>query len=74
MNQSESYTFNQLNGAVNYCTPYDLQQSKDEEGKTIYLLIDSYGEQDGDPFYDLIDVEDYICNNNEVNDYLMELN
>ena len=67
------YTFNQLNDALYYCTSHELQQSKDEEGNTIYLLIDSYGEQDLDPFYDLIDVEDYICNNDKVYDYLEEL-
>jgi len=67
------YTFNQLNDAVTNCTSYYLQQSKDEEGETIYLLIDGCGDQDGDPFYDLIDVEDYVCNNDEVHDYLMEV-
>ena len=67
------YTFNQLNDAVTNCTSYYLQQSKDEEGETIYLLIDGCGDQDGDPFYELFDVEDYVCNNDEVHDYLMEV-
>ena len=67
------YTFNQLNDAVTNCTSYYLQQSKDEDGKTIYLLIDGCGNQSGNPFYDLFDVEDYVCNYDEVHDYLMEV-
>ena len=33
-------------------------------------LIDPYGDQDGDPFYDLEDVVDFITNNSQVEDYL----
>ena len=31
------------------------------------------GDQDGDPFYDLSDVEDFIRNNDQVDQYLYEL-
>ena len=66
------YTFDQLNDAVTNCTSYSLQQSKDEEGETIYLLLDGCGDQDGDPFESLEDLEDYVCNSDEVHDYLLE--
>jgi hypothetical protein len=35
-----------------------------------YVLIDPYGDQDGDPFYDLEDVVDFITNNSQVDEYL----
>ena len=69
---STSYTFDQLRDAVRECTSYDLVQrfSDDEEE---YVLIDPYGDQDGDPFYDLDDVVDFITNNADVDAYLSEL-
>jgi hypothetical protein len=35
--------------------------------------IDPYGDVDGEPFYDLSDVEDFIRNNDQVDQYLYEL-
>ena len=64
-----NFTFEQLKDAVQECTGYDLVQHFDDEHDE-YLLIDAYGDQDGDPFYDLEDVYDYITNNDQVNDYL----
>lgn len=72
INQSK-FSFTQLYNAVTECTSFMLVQSKDEEGETIYLLLDGCGDIDGEPFYDLFDVEDYISNNEEVNDYLLSL-
>jgi hypothetical protein len=64
-----AYTFDNLRDAVRECTSYDLvQRFSDDEDE--YVLIDPYGDQDGDPFYDLEDVEDYIRNNSQVEDYL----
>ena len=67
-----NYTFDQLRDAVRECTSYDLVSRFDDEHDE-YILIDPYGEQDGDPFTDLEDVYDYITNNTQVEDYLNEL-
>ena len=67
-----NYTFEQLKESIQETTGYDLvQRFSDDEDE--YVLIDPYGDQDGDPFYDLEDVYDYITNNDQVNDYLNEL-
>ena len=67
-----NYTFEQLRESIQETTGYDLvQRFSDDEDE--YVLIDPYGDQDGDPFYDLEDVYDYITNNDQVNDYLNEL-
>ena len=66
-------TFDQLRDAVRECTSYDLVQRFDDEHDE-YVLIDPYGEVDGDPFYDLDDVFDFIINNEQVEAYLSELN
>ena len=66
-------TFDQLRDAVRECTSYDLvQRFSDDEDE--YVLIDPYGEQDGDPFYDLDDVFDFIINNEQVEAYLAQPN
>jgi hypothetical protein len=49
-----------------------VQRFSDDEDE--YVLIDPYGDQDGDPFYDLDDVVDFITNNEQVEAYLSELN
>ena len=66
-------TFDQLRDAVRECTSYDLVQRFDDEHDE-YILVDPYGEVDGDPFYDLDDVFDYIINNEQVEAYLNALN
>ena len=66
------YSFDQLRDAVQECTSYDLvQRFSDDEDE--YVLIDPYGDQDGDPFYDIEDVVDFITNNADVDAYLSEL-
>ena len=67
-----NFSFFQLREAVQECTSYDLQADFDDENDA-YILIDPYGEQDGDSFTDLDDVYDYITNNEQVNDYLNAL-
>jgi hypothetical protein len=63
------FSFDVLRDAVRECTSYDLvQRFSDDEDE--YVLIDPYGDQDGDPFYDLEDVVDFITNNSQVEDYL----
>ena len=66
------FTFDQLRDAVQECTSYDLvQRFSDDEDE--YVLVDPYGDVDGEPFYDLSDVEDFIRNNDQVDQYLYEL-
>ena len=62
-------TFDQLRDAVRECTSYDLVQRFSEDDE-VYVLIDPYGDQDGDSFYDLDDVYAYITDNEQINDYL----
>ena len=63
------FTFDVLRDAVRECTSYDLvQRFSDDEDE--YVLIDPYGDQDGEPFYDLEDVVDFITNNSQVDEYL----
>ena len=65
-----TFTFEQLKDAVLECTSYDLQIVIDDDDEQGYALIDGCGDQDGDLFYDLDDVADYICNNEQVEEYL----
>jgi hypothetical protein len=69
-----NYTFDQLKDALNECTNYDLQIVVDDDDETAYQLNDAYGDQDGDLFYDLDDVADYITNNDQVSEYLFSNN
>ena len=67
-----NFDFFQLRDAVQECTSYDLQAVFDDDHDH-YVLIDPYGDQDGDAFTDLDDVYDYITDNEQVNDYLNAL-
>lgn len=68
-----TYTFDQIKDAVQECTGYDLVMKIDEFDDPGYALIDAYGDQDGDLFYELDDVVDYVCNNDQVAEYLNNL-
>ena len=68
------FTFDVLRDAVRECTSYDLvQRFSDDDDVDEFVLIDPYGDQDGDPFYDLADVEDFITNNSQVDEYLYKV-
>ena len=67
------YTFDQLQEALTACTSCYLRRVRDEEGETAYALLDGCGDQDGDLFYYLEDVADYITNNVEVDHFLYTL-
>jgi hypothetical protein len=72
---SMNYTFDQLKEALNECTSYDLQTVDDGDADMyVYALIDPFGDIDGDLFYDLDDVADYITNNEQVDEYLYTMN
>ena len=65
-----TYTFQQLNNALTNCTSYFLRKDKDEDGETIYRLLDGCGDQGGEPFDDLVDVTDYVPNDTDGVNYL----
>ena len=71
-NTMTTYSFDQLQAAVQDCTSYDLIQRFGDDYDE-YVLIDPFGDQDGEPFYELSDVEDFIRNNDQVDAYLYEL-
>ena len=68
-----TYTFEQLKDALLENTGFDLQIVIDDLDEQGYALIDPYGDQDGDLFYDLDDVTDYITNDDQVAEYLAQL-
>jgi hypothetical protein len=69
-----TFTFDQLRDAVQECTSYTLVQRFDDDmDEYEYILVDPYGDVDGDPFYDIEDVVDFITNNADVDAYLSEL-
>lgn len=65
------YTYEQIREAVQECTSYDIIQVFDDDHDE-YILVDPFGDQDGDPFMDLDDVIDYVTDNERVQQYLME--
>jgi hypothetical protein len=69
-----AYTFQQLANALDSCSSFWAKKSKDEEGNVIYLLMDGCGEQHGEAFEELIDLQDYITNNQDCFDYLYRHN
>lgn len=68
-----TYTFQQLREAVQECTSYDLHEVSPDDEHYEYVLIDPFGDQDGDGFECLEDVYDYITNNEQVAKYLEEI-
>ena len=67
------FTFGQLRDAVQECTSYDLQEVSVDDEHYEYVLIDGFGDLDGDGFAYLEDVYDYITNNEQVAEYLAKL-
>ena len=64
-----------LRNALIVCTGYDLQLTFDDtDDANVYVLINPYGEQDGDTFETLEDVFDYVTNNDQVLNYIQEAN
>ena len=68
---AERRHYQQLSDALTNCTAFSLKLSKDEDGDTVFCLMDGCNEQDGDPFPDLAELEHYIRNNEEVEQYLL---
>ena len=63
---SESYTFDQLNQAIQAHTPCQLIKTRDEDGERTYTLLDGCGDAMGDAFPDLDEVYFYVTNNDDV--------
>ena len=69
------YDATHLRNALIVCTGYDLQLTFDDtDDANVYVLINPYGEQDGDTFETLEDVFDYVTNNDQVLNYIQEAN
>lgn len=68
-----NFTFDQINDALSSATPCYVTRERDEDGDRGYALRDGCGDQDGDLFYALDDLIDYITNNSDVRNYLQEL-
>ena len=66
------FTFAQIRDALTECTNYDMQKTLNEDGEWAFALIDPFGDQDGETFPDLESVVDYISNNEQVDEYLMQ--
>ena len=68
------YTLAQLRDAVMSHTPCDIQRAKDEDGDTVFLLLDGCGDAMGDPFPDLTELYCYVTGNQDVFDHLAQYN
>ena len=69
-----TYTFNQLNEAITSCTSFYLTRETDEDGDQAFALRDGCGDQDGDLFDDLYDVQSYVTDNQDVFNFLYQFN
>ena len=69
-----TYSFDELNGALQDCTSYHLTKETDEDGEQAYALRDGCGDQDGDLFIDRYDVQAHITGNQDVFDALAQYN
>ena len=67
-----TFIFDDLRAAVQDCTSYDLVQRMGDDYEE-YVLVDPFGDVDGDPFYELEDVESFIRNNDDVDAYLYNI-
>ena len=66
-----TYNYDQLKEALQECICYDLIEKYDADEETSgYALIDAYGEQEGDLWYELDDLAMYITNNDGIAEYL----
>lgn len=68
------YTFDQLNAALSACNSFYLTHETTEEGDKAIALRDGCGDQDGDLFEDLYDVQSYITENQDCFNYLYQFN
>lgn len=69
----DSILFSTLNAALLSCTNCHLSKERDEDGELAYALRDGCGDVMGDLFDELYDVQEYITNNDEVLDYLVNV-
>jgi hypothetical protein len=68
------HKFHSVNEALMQCTSYYAELDYDHDVDShMFWLVDGCGDRDGDPFYDINDMIDYVSNNSEVEDYLIEV-
>ncbi len=67
---TDSKRFDLLKEACQECTSFSLVKGRDEDKERLYILVDGCGDQFGDPFYELDDVENYVMNNSEIAELL----
>ena len=67
-----TFTFDDLRAAVQDCTSYDLVQRMGDDYEE-YVLVDPFGDVDGDAFYELEDVESFIRYNDAIDAYLYNI-
>ena len=65
--------FDMVRYAIEAHTNYTLKRDQDEDGYELYLLVDGFGDVDGDSFEDLWDVIEYVGNNEYVYDELIDV-
>ena len=70
---SRTYSFQQLNDALINCTSFHAQATTEDQ-RTVYVLRDGCNDQHGDVFEELIDLQDYITDNQDCFDYLYRFN
>ena len=69
-----TYTYAQLNEAIQSCTPCRLTLETNEDGGPAFALRDGCDDQMGDLFEDLYDIQAYVTNNQDVFDHLYRFN
>ena len=65
--------FDMVRFAIEAHTNYTLKRGQDEDGYDTFLLVDPFGDVDGDPFDDIWDVIEYVGNNDYVYDELIDV-
>jgi len=69
-----TYSFQQINNALSNCSSFYLTKETDEDGDQAFALRDGCGDQDGDLFNYIYDVQAYVTENQDVFDYLARYN
>ena len=66
LSTTERQRLQRLSDACACCTAFTIRTTTDEDGYPVFFLVDGCGDDHGDGFEDLDDLETYVCNNQEV--------
>ena len=69
-----TYSFQQINNALTNCSSFYLTKETNEDGDQAFALRDGCGDQNGDLFDDIYDVQAYVTENQDVFNYLARYN